>query len=86
MRPIPLLTPIAVLIAALSACSGEGHSAATPALPNLRQGAARLSATRSEIPDAGGEKIYISNSAANDVVTYTVSGKATKPTISKGIS
>ncbi len=83
---IPRLTPTAVLIAALSACGGDGHSAAAPALPNLSQGAVGLSAMRSEIPDAAGEKIYISNSGANDIVTYTVSGKATKPTISKGIN
>ena len=66
MRRIPLFTPIAVLIAVLSACSGDEHSAATPALPNLSQGAVRVPSMRPEIPDAGGEKIYISNSAAND--------------------
>ena len=84
MRRIPLLTPIAVLAAALSACSGDGHSASTPAVPN--QGTVLLSAMRPEIPEAAGEKIYISNSAANNIVTYTVSGKAIKPTISKGIN
>ncbi len=85
MRRISLFIPIAVLIAALSACSGDIHSAATPTLLNLSKGAARP-AMRTEIPDAAGEKIYISNSAANDIVTYTASGKASKPTIVKGIN
>jgi len=40
-----------------------------------------------DIPDAKtGEKIYVSNSAANNIETYATAGKATKPTITKGIN
>ena len=69
-----LLAPIAVFVVTLSACGGDGHPPATTALPNLT------------ISNVGGPNIYISNSAANNVVTYTAAGKATKPTITNGIN
>ncbi len=84
MRRGGLFAAIAVLISVLCACGG--HAAATPALPvsNAPVGMPRMLV---DIPDAKtGEKIYISNSAANNIVTYTTAGKATKPTITKNIN
>ena len=75
---------IAVLTSVLCACSG--HAAATPSLP-VSNAAVRIPGPLADIPDAKtGEKIYVANSAANNIETYTTAGKASKPTITKGVN
>ena len=82
MRRGGFFAAIAVLISVLCACGG--HAAATPALPvsNAPVGMPRMLV---DIPNTKTRKA-ISNSAANNIVTYTTAGKATKPTITKNIN